>query len=31
MEINIEKVKPEVMIKVKEHTNIPGFDTKTLA
>ena len=31
MEVNIEKIKPETMLKAKEHVNIAGFDTKTLA
>jgi hypothetical protein len=30
MEFNIEKIKPDVILKAKEHVNIPGFDTKTL-
>jgi len=31
MEVNIEKIKPEVMLKVREHVNIEGFNVKTLA
>ena len=31
MQVNIEKVKPETIVKIREHVNIEGFNVKSLA